>query len=114
MYLYNCVTGFATTRVLAANNSGDVCVRPPYLMPNGCNKVSSLSSEIHHLFYSKENDWGFSHFMSWNDVQDVEKGYIKDDTITLEVCMPLPTSVTWAVLAEKGRVELVLLCIPNY
>lgn len=42
-------------------------------------------AEIQHLFYSKENDWGFSHFMSWADVLDVEKGYIKDDTITLEV-----------------------------
>ena len=42
-------------------------------------------SEIQHLFYSKENDWGFSHFLSWNDVLDPEKGYIKDDAITLEV-----------------------------
>jgi ubiquitin carboxyl-terminal hydrolase 7 len=42
-------------------------------------------SDIKHLFYSKENDWGFSHFMSWNDVLDSEKGYIKDDSIVLEV-----------------------------
>jgi hypothetical protein len=32
---------------------------------------------ISHLFYSKENDWGFSHFMTWNEVLDPEKGYIK-------------------------------------
>lgn len=44
-----------------------------------------LVSDIKHLFYSKENDWGFSHFMSWNDVLDSEKGYIKDDSIVLEV-----------------------------
>ena len=42
-------------------------------------------AEIQHLFYSKENDWGFSHFMSWQDVLDPEKGFIKDDSITLEV-----------------------------
>jgi ubiquitin carboxyl-terminal hydrolase 7 len=42
-------------------------------------------TEIQHLFYSKENDWGFSHFMSWQDVLDPEKGFIKDDSITLEV-----------------------------
>lgn len=42
-------------------------------------------TDIKHLFYSKENDWGFSHFMSWNDVLDPEKGYIKDDSIVLEV-----------------------------
>ncbi|OXU31450.1 hypothetical protein TSAR_000788 [Trichomalopsis sarcophagae] len=41
-------------------------------------------AEIQHLFYSKENDWGFSHFMTWQDVLDLEKGYIKDDAITLE------------------------------
>nr|CAD7438739.1 unnamed protein product [Timema bartmani] len=41
--------------------------------------------KIQHLFYSKENDWGFSHFMSWQDVLEPDKGYIKDDTITLEV-----------------------------
>jgi len=32
---------------------------------------------ISHLFYSKENDWGFSHFLTWNEVLDPEKGYIK-------------------------------------
>ena len=32
---------------------------------------------ISHLFYSKENDWGFSHFMNWADVLDPEKGFIK-------------------------------------
>ena len=28
--------------------------------------VDSLSLEISHLFFSKENDWGFSHFVPWN------------------------------------------------
>lgn len=46
-----------------------------------------ILSEIQHLFYSKENDWGFSHFMTWQDVLDPEKGFIKDDSITLEVCV---------------------------
>lgn len=45
----------------------------------------NLFSEIQHLFYTKENDWGFSHFMLWQDVLDPDKGYIKDDSITLEV-----------------------------
>jgi ubiquitin carboxyl-terminal hydrolase 7 len=42
-------------------------------------------TEIQHLFYSRENDWGFSHFMTWQDVIDAEKGFIKDDSIALEV-----------------------------
>ena len=32
---------------------------------------------INHMFFSGENDWGFGNFMSWNEVQDPEKGYIK-------------------------------------
>ncbi len=32
---------------------------------------------ISHLFYSKENDWGFSNVMTWNEVLDPENGYIK-------------------------------------
>ena len=40
---------------------------------------------IQHLFYSKENDWGFSNFMAWQEMLDPSKGYIKDDSIILEV-----------------------------
>lgn len=40
---------------------------------------------IQHLFFSKENDWGFSNFLTWNDMTDPSKGYIKDDSIILEV-----------------------------
>ena len=36
-----------------------------------------FSRKIAHMFYSKENDWGFSHYMTWADVQDPDKGYIK-------------------------------------
>jgi hypothetical protein len=52
---------------------------------NSLNCFLFFLTEIQHLFYSKENDWGFSHFMSWQDVLDPEKGFIKDDSITLEV-----------------------------
>lgn len=44
-----------------------------------------LTRKIQHVFYSKENDWGFSHFAAWNDILDPEKGYVKDDSIILEV-----------------------------
>ena len=27
---------------------------------------SFISPEIQHLFYSKENDWGYSNFLPWN------------------------------------------------
>jgi len=50
------------------------------------NSTCIIFLEIQHLFYSKENDWGFSHFMTWQDVLDPDRGFIKDDSITLEVC----------------------------
>lgn len=58
------------------------------------------------LFNSKENDWGFSHFMAWNDVLDPEKGYIKDDAITLEVHVTAeaPHGVSWDSKKHTGYV----------
>ncbi|KAJ4444389.1 hypothetical protein ANN_06181 [Periplaneta americana] len=66
------------------------------------------SNEIQHLFYSKENDWGFSHFMSWQDVLDPEKGFIKDDSITLEVHVvaDAPHGVSWDSKKHTGYVGL--------
>ncbi|XP_065223099.1 uncharacterized protein LOC135847481 [Planococcus citri] len=59
--------------------------------------VEDFSRKIQHLFYSEENDWGFSHFMSWNDVMNPKHGYIKDDTIILRaiVTVDAPHSVSW-------------------
>ncbi|XP_049818632.1 ubiquitin carboxyl-terminal hydrolase 7 isoform X1 [Aethina tumida] len=71
-------------------------------------EVEPFSRKIQHLFYSKENDWGFSHFMSWNDVLDPEKGYIKDDSITLEVHVTAdaPHGVSWDSKKHTGYVGL--------
>ncbi|XP_077294716.1 ubiquitin-specific protease 7 isoform X2 [Arctopsyche grandis] len=68
----------------------------------------AFTRKIQHLFFSKENDWGFSHFMSWNDVLDPEKGYLKDDTITLEVHVmaEAPHGVSWDSKKHTGYVGL--------
>nr|CAD7405875.1 unnamed protein product [Timema cristinae] len=70
--------------------------------------VCLCCAEIQHLFYSKENDWGFSHFMSWQDVLEPDKGYIKDDTITLEVHVvaDAPHGVSWDSKKHTGFVGL--------
>uniref|UniRef100_A0A146KS22 Ubiquitin carboxyl-terminal hydrolase 7 n=1 Tax=Lygus hesperus TaxID=30085 RepID=A0A146KS22_LYGHE len=64
--------------------------------------------KIQHLFYSKENDWGFSHFLGWNEVLDPEKGYIKDDSIILEVQVSAdaPHGVCWDSKKHTGYVGL--------
>ncbi|XP_054712852.1 ubiquitin carboxyl-terminal hydrolase 7-like isoform X1 [Uloborus diversus] len=70
--------------------------------------VENFSRKIQHLFYSKENDWGFSHFMTWNDVLDVDKGFIKDDTVILEVSVTAdaPHGVSWDSKKHTGYVGL--------
>lgn len=70
--------------------------------------IENFTRKIQHLFYSKENDWGFSHFMAWNDVLDPDKGFIKDDAITLEVQVvaDAPHGVSWDSKKHTGYVGL--------
>lgn len=70
--------------------------------------IENFKRKIQHLFYSKENDWGFSHFMAWNDILDVDKGYIKEDSITLEVWVSAdaPHGVSWDSKKHTGYVGL--------
>lgn len=70
--------------------------------------TENFSRKIQHLFYSKENDWGFSHFMAWNEVLDTEKGYVKEDTIILEVSVTAdaPHGVSWDSKKHTGYVGL--------
>ena len=64
--------------------------------------------KISHMFYSKENDWGFSHYMTWAEVLDPDKGYIKDDTVTFEVKVnaDAPHGVCWDSKKHTGYVGL--------
>jgi len=67
-----------------------------------------FSRKIAHMFYSKENDWGFSHYMTWADVQDPDKGYIKDDCLIFEVKVnaDAPHGVSWDSKKHTGYVGL--------
>ncbi|XP_050394501.1 ubiquitin carboxyl-terminal hydrolase 7 isoform X1 [Patella vulgata] len=75
---------------------------------NQKNEAESFSRRIQHLFYCKENDWGFSHFLAWSDMLDPEKGYIKDDKIILEVHVvaDAPHGVSWDSKKHTGFVGL--------
>lgn len=67
-----------------------------------------FTRKIQHLFYSKENDWGYSHFMAWNELFDSAKGFVKDDTIILEayVKADAPHGVSWDSKKHTGFVGL--------
>ncbi|XP_037936692.1 ubiquitin carboxyl-terminal hydrolase 7 [Teleopsis dalmanni] len=65
-------------------------------------------ARIKHLFYSKENDYGYSNFITWQELQDPEKCYIHNDSITLEVHVvaDAPHGVLWDSKKHTGYVGL--------
>ena len=68
------------------------------------NKEKDFSKKISHLFYAKAYDWGFKHYLSWNEVVDTEKGFIKDDSVTFEVKLTAdaPRGVYWYSKKHTG------------
>lgn len=47
--------------------------------------VQNFVRKTTHVYSAKENDWGYSCFMTWADVLDESQGYIKEDRVTLEI-----------------------------
>ncbi|CAD6187486.1 unnamed protein product [Caenorhabditis auriculariae] len=47
--------------------------------------VPHFTRKTNHIYTAKENDWGYSCFMTWADILDESQGYIKDDRVVLEV-----------------------------
>ncbi|CRK86286.1 CLUMA_CG000165, isoform A [Clunio marinus] len=70
--------------------------------------VAPVSRKIKHIFYNKENDWGFSTFQSFSDILDPEKGYIQNDTVILEVHVQAeaPHNAYWDSKKLTGYVGL--------
>ncbi|MCP9265880.1 hypothetical protein DINM_021284 [Dirofilaria immitis] len=63
---------------------------------------------INHTFYQKENDWGYSQFLPCETLLNSESGYIKDDTIKLEVLVmaDAPHGVQWDSKKHAGFIGL--------
>ena len=71
--------------------------------------VEMIEKKIDHIFYCKENDWGFSTFMSWNDVTNPEKGYISSDkkvTFEVHVFADAPHGLAWDSRKLTGHIGL--------
>jgi len=71
-------------------------------------KGEDFTRKISHVFFAKENDWGYSSFVSWADLVDSNKGYIKNDTITIEALVQAeaPHGVFWDSKKLTGFVGL--------
>ncbi|KRZ02291.1 Ubiquitin carboxyl-terminal hydrolase 7 [Trichinella zimbabwensis] len=53
--------------------------------------ASDFVRKTNHNYSVKENDWGYSCFMTWADVMDESQGYLKDECIQLEVVVRAET-----------------------
>ncbi|XP_033172578.1 ubiquitin carboxyl-terminal hydrolase 7 isoform X2 [Drosophila mauritiana] len=86
-----------------------------------CNAIAELRLKCHkpdaqpftrarikHLFYSKENDYGYSNFITWQELKDSEKSYVHNNSITLEVHVvaDAPHGVLWDSKKHTGYVGL--------
>lgn len=62
--------------------------------------------DINIFFHSKEDDWGFAHFISFKDLMDPDNGFVKDDSITIEVHIlaEAPHGVSWDSKKHTGYV----------
>ncbi|VDM75986.1 unnamed protein product, partial [Strongylus vulgaris] len=66
------------------------------------------SRRITHTFYPKENDWGYSQFLTCDHLINPENGFIKDDTIRLvvHVSADAPHGVQWDSKKHAGYIGL--------
>jgi ubiquitin carboxyl-terminal hydrolase 7 len=71
------------------------------------NSEATITRKISHLFHTKENDWGFSNFMKWNEICDPAKGFIDNEgSVTFEarVVADAPHGVRWDSKKYTGYV----------
>jgi len=55
------------------------------------NAEMSHKKEANHLFFAKESDWGFTQFMSLDELYNSQKGFWVDDTVTIEAQVKVKT-----------------------
>jgi len=71
-------------------------------------KGDDFTRRITHVFFAKENDWGYSSFVPWIDIIDSGKGYNKNDSISIEAAIQAeaPHGVFWDSKKLTGYVGL--------
>lgn len=84
--------GSAQLRILSAKEGGKM-----------------MEKKIDHLFHCKENDWGFSNFITWSDMLSPEKGFVSDTksiTFQVHVFADAPHGVAWDSRKLTGYIGL--------
>jgi ubiquitin carboxyl-terminal hydrolase 7 len=87
-----------------------VCAAAELRLLHNTEPDKNLVKKIQHLFYLKENDWGFSPFVTMKEIMDPEKGFYNGlkDSITLEVWLnaDAPHGTAWDSKKLTGYVGL--------
>lgn len=87
-----------------------VCAVAELRLVHQTDPEKNFIKKIQHLFYLKENDWGFSPFITMKEILDPEKGFYnaKNDSITLEVWLnaDAPHGTAWDSKKLTGYVGL--------
>ncbi|TMS36461.1 hypothetical protein L596_003616 [Steinernema carpocapsae] len=65
--------------------------------------VPHFTRKTNHNYTAKENDWGYSCFMTWADILDENQGYIKDDNVILEVSVKAEAPKAILTLEQFGK-----------
>ncbi|XP_055345992.1 ubiquitin carboxyl-terminal hydrolase 7-like isoform X2 [Paramacrobiotus metropolitanus] len=70
----------------------------------------AIKRPISHMFYNKENDWGFTNFIQMEDLMDPVKGYINPTDYSLKLQVTLnadpPHGVCWDSKKYTGYIGL--------
>ncbi|CAJ0958279.1 unnamed protein product, partial [Mesorhabditis belari] len=53
--------------------------------------VNHFTRKTNHIYTAKEHDWGYSCFMTWEEILEEDRGYIKDGRVVLEVSVKAGT-----------------------
>lgn len=88
--------------------SWNVAGRATIRLMNPADPSNDYAREIFHCFCARENDWGFSNFMVWKDVVDPSKGFVQNDTITIQadIVADAPHGINWDSRKYTGFVGL--------
>lgn len=87
--------------------SWNVTARASITLVNQDDPQENYVRDIYHCFCARENDWGYSNFMTWKDILETE-GYVKNNTLTLQahVNADAPHGINWDSRKHTGYVGL--------
>eukprot|EP00731_Ephydatia_muelleri_P029201 Em0020g845a len=88
--------------------SWSVSAKATIVLVNQNDSKKSYHRDISHWFCARENDWGYSNLISWKDIMDPAKGFLKDGNIILEahITADAPHGINWDSRKYTGYVGL--------